>query len=134
MNRLISTHRLIHKKRLYIPAITIVALSLTLTFVVAISLYRNIYRERLHLRELLKSEGIALINAFSALICSKCISHDSLNGQLQQLVQGVANNPEIAYIAFLSSQGEVIASSGLNGFVIETHSMPQAGEMLTNLY
>ena len=133
MNRLISTHRLIHKKRLYIPAITIVALSLTLTFVVAISFYRNIYREQLHLRELLESEGIALINAFSALICSKCIACDSLEEQLQQLARGVANNPEIAYIAFLNSQGEVIASSGLNGFVIETHSMPQAGEMLTNL-
>ncbi|MBC8236545.1 PAS domain-containing protein [bacterium] len=133
MNRLISTHRLIHKKRLYIPAITIVALSLTLTFVVAISLYRNIHRERLHLRELLENEGIALINAFSALICSKCISCESLEEQFQQLLKGVANNPEIAYIAFFSSSGEVIASSGLNDFVIETDSLPQAGETLANL-
>jgi len=131
----ISTSRLIHKKILYIPAITIVALSLTLTFIVAISLYRNIHREQLHVRETLEREGIALINVFSALICSRTISQDSYQEQFQQLVQGVASNPEIAYIALLNSQGEVITHSSFNknDVVIEDHRLPRTGETLTNL-
>ena len=143
MNRFVFTSRLIHKGKLYIPAITIVAISLTLTFIVAISLYRNIHREQLHLRDALEREGVALINAFSALVCSECISQDSHQEEFQQLVQGVTGNPDIAYIAFLSPQGEVIAHSGLdeNGVVSETEAerlnlsarLPKTGETLTKL-
>jgi len=129
MNRFISSHRSIRKKMLYIPAITIVALSLTLTFIVAISLYRNIHREHLYMRETLENEGIAIINVFSELMRSKMV--------FQELVQGVARTEKIAYIAFLNSQGEVIAQSGLNkngvdklGFQFQ---LPQSGKTLTRL-
>ncbi|MFQ6041916.1 MAG: nitrogen regulation protein NR(II) [Candidatus Poribacteria bacterium] len=134
MNRFISTHRLINQKSLYIPAITIVALSLTLTFIVAISLYRNIHRERLHLRELLESEGVALIHVFSALMRLNMVG-DSLKEQFNKIAREAANNSEIAYIALLNSEGEVVVHSGLNENIafIETHRLPQRGETLTTL-
>jgi hypothetical protein len=53
------------QKKLYLPAITIIALALTLTVIVAISSYRNIRRERQRVNEYLLREGKILLHAVS---------------------------------------------------------------------
>jgi two-component system sensor histidine kinase HydH len=108
----------LQQKRLYLPAITIIALALTLTVIVAISSYRNIHRERQRVHENLLREGRILLRVFEETALSEMILTLSGGSQwepaLQELVEDTARKPTIEYLIIADGNGRVVNHSQPN--------------------
>lgn len=105
----------LRQKRLYLPAITIIALALTLTVIVAISSYRNIHRERQKVNEYLLSQGRILLRVFEETALSEMILTLSSGSQweavLQRLVEDTAHRPTIEYLLIADGDGRIVNHS-----------------------
>ena len=97
-------------KSLYLPAWTIVVAVIILFFVIAISTYRNMSRERGRMEESLIREAQVIIRAIEAGVRAD-IPSSSGAGRLQKLVEEVAREPEIASIAIFDHEGVPVAVS-----------------------
>ncbi len=95
-------------RRLYLPAISILAIVFTLIVMQAISTYRNIDRERRRLEEFLERRGDSLLHAIDAMIQKGGIKSENLTGLFEQLVA----EHDIAYIGLIDAKKRVIAQSG----------------------
>ena len=100
----------IDRRVLYFPAITLTALTFTLTIIMVISTYRNLHRERGRMEELLLREGMALLRLFETAICDHGRVPTIALSQLQQSV-AAAPNDDIAYLYLLDQHGTVQAHS-----------------------
>ena len=103
----------IDRRALYFPAITLTALTFTLTIIMLISTYRNLHRERGRMEELLMHEGVALLRLFDAAICDRGRILAIDPSQLQKAV-AAAPDGDIAYLYLLDLRG-----------IIRAHSDPQ---------
>lgn len=105
----------LRQKRLYLPAITIIALALTLTVIVAISSYRNIHRERQRVNENLLHEGRILLRMFEERALSEMLlallSRIQWEAALQRLVEDTAREPTIGYLLIADGDGKVAIHS-----------------------
>lgn len=102
----------LRRKLLYLPAITIIALALTLIVLVAISSYRNIHREQRRADEHLLREGKVLLDVFEERSLSE-IMLALLNGRgweasLQRLAEDMARNPMLRYILIADRNGKIV--------------------------
>lgn len=98
-------------RRLYLPAISILAIVFTLIVMQAISTYRNIDRERRHLEEFLQSRGDSLLHAIDAMIHTGGIK----TGDLKPLFDHVVEEHDIAYIGLIDEKNSVIAHASQIG-------------------
>lgn len=109
---------ILRQKRLYLPAITIIALALTLTVIVAISSYRNLYRERKRVNEHLLREGETLLDVFEDRVLSEILlallRGDEWDLYLQRLAENMARKPNVAYILITDADDRVIVHSNRN--------------------
>ena len=97
-------------KSLYLPAWTIVVAVIILFFVIAISTYRNMSRERGRMEESLIREAQVIIRAIEAGVRADDPSSAGAD-RLQKLVKEVAREPEIASIAIFNHEGVAVAVS-----------------------
>jgi two-component system sensor histidine kinase HydH len=106
------------QKRLYLPAITIIALALTLTVIVAISSYRNLNREGKRVSDHLLREGKTLLDLFEDRALSEILlallSGDQWDVYLQRLAENMARKPNIAYILIADADNRAIVHSDRN--------------------
>jgi two-component system sensor histidine kinase HydH len=99
----------INRRLLYFPAITLTALTFTLTVILAISTFRNLRREQQRLEESLMREGLALLRLFEAATHSGQQDFPEEVVQVQQLATVVAPNEDVAYIYLFDQQGKILA-------------------------
>ena len=101
---------LIDRRVLNFTAITLTALTFTLTVIIAISTYRNIHLERRQQEKLLSQEGTVLLHLFEAMIRGCCST--SASG-LPEIQKSVANVPgdDITFIYLLDEDGNILAHS-----------------------
>lgn len=98
-------------RRLYLPAISILAIVFTLIVMQAISTYRNIYRERRRLEEFLQRRGDSFLHATNAMIHTGGIKSENLNALFEHLVA----EHDIAYVGLVDEKKRVIAHAGQIG-------------------
>ncbi|NIS60112.1 MAG: PAS domain-containing protein [Proteobacteria bacterium] len=98
-------------RRLYLPAISILAIVFTLIVMQAISSYRNIDRERRHLEEFLQKRGDSLLHTIDAVIQTGEIKSESLGPLFQKVVE----EQDIAYIGLIDERKRVIAHASQIG-------------------
>jgi two-component system sensor histidine kinase HydH len=103
----------------YFPVIAIVASVFILSSILIISAYKNYYRERELLERLLLSEGLALIRSFEAGTRTGMMSMRWERDDIQALVEETARQPDIAYIAIVDKNGQIMAHSNPN--MLNTH-------------
>ncbi len=103
---------ILRQRKLYLPAITVIALALTLTVIVAVSSYRNLRREQQRLKEDLLRNGTIVLHAFEGRARSEILLALLTGNQwkiyLQRLVEDIANEPGIGYVIIADVGGEVI--------------------------
>ncbi|MEK9139106.1 MAG: PAS domain-containing protein, partial [Bacteroidota bacterium] len=99
----------INRRILYFPAVTLTALTFTLTVVLAISTYRNLHREQEQMEASLVREGIALLRLFETVVhtCSGNLPEEA--SRVQQLATVVAPNDDVAYIYLFDPRGKILA-------------------------
>ncbi len=103
---------ILRRKSLYLPAITIIALALTLVVMVAISSYRNIRREQGRADQHLLREGKVLLNVFEERSLSEImlalLDERGWEASLQKLAEDMARNPMLRYILIADRNGRIV--------------------------
>jgi two-component system sensor histidine kinase HydH len=95
--------RRFRKRKLYLPAVTIVMVVITLVIMHTISTIRTLDRNRQQWERFLEKEGHDLVSAIKAeILIEKTSSSHRLRGFLDKLVE----NPSIAYIGLLDGNKE----------------------------
>ncbi len=97
------------RRILYFPAVTLTALTFTLTVVLAISTYRNLHREREQMEASLMREGVALLRLFETVVHTDCDNLREEVSHVQQLAAAVAPNDDVAYLYLFDSGGTILA-------------------------
>ena len=103
--------RILPIKKLYLPALSIVAVVLLLLILISISTYRNLDREKSMAMHFLYRQGVALIRSIEA---SARTGMKSLMWQeisLGSLLQETAKDKDIAYVYLIDSNGKIIHDS-----------------------
>ena len=92
------------KKKMYLPALSIVTGALVLLVLTGISTYRNLNREEINAMHFLRRQGVSLIHALKA---------GSMTGEdaVEPLLQETAKSEDIAYIYLVNSEGTIIRHS-----------------------
>ncbi|MDY7038104.1 MAG: hypothetical protein SV375_18320, partial [Thermodesulfobacteriota bacterium] len=98
-------------RKMYIPALTIVAVILLLLILISVSTYRNLDRDRRKAISFLQSQGTALIHSLEAVV-KVGLGASSKKGFMGNIIREIAKSDDIAYIYFIDSRGEVIHYSG----------------------
>jgi two-component system, NtrC family, sensor histidine kinase HydH len=121
-----------NRRTLYFPAVTLTALTITLTGILAISTYRNLHREQAQMEESLTREGLALLRLFRTVTHSQSHTLEEEAAQVQRLAQAVTPNEDIAQLYLFNQQGTILAHTDLQqvGTRLEG-GIPKGDEILT---
>ncbi|MBI4620126.1 MAG: PAS domain-containing protein [Desulfobacterales bacterium] len=99
------------KKRLYLPAITILATVLTLIVLLSISTFRNLHRERVRMEESLLRDGTIVLRSMEASFRSGITGGMGRVGNLQWLMSEISTLTDIRFISIVEESGLIIAHS-----------------------
>jgi len=119
----------IDRRILYFTAITLTALTFTLTIIMVVSMYRNMHLERRQIEGALTRKGIALLRMFEAAVCE---SH--LASEVSHIQQAASNSTsdDIIYIYLVDKNGVILVHSDLVWIGQQLHgSLPEQDEILT---
>jgi two-component system sensor histidine kinase HydH len=100
----------IDRRILYLAAITLTALTFTLTIIMIISTYRNMHLERKQMENSVTRKGISLLRMFEAAVCES--DHAPEIAHIQQAAANVPND-EIIYIYMVDEDGKILIHSDL---------------------
>lgn len=89
----------------------VIGMSLILVFVVLVLAFMNYNREKQYMGRVLSEKGSALIKAFEAGTRTGMMGMLGEGPNLQVLMQEIATQPDILYIAVVDSSGEILAHS-----------------------
>lgn len=102
------------KKRLYLPAVTILTTVLTLIVLLSISTIRNLHRERVRMEESLLRDGAIVLRSMEASFRSGMMGMMSMAGNLQWLMSEISNLTDIRFISIVEENGIIIAHTSDN--------------------
>jgi len=118
----------LYQKKIYIPAITIIALALILTIIVSISSYRNLHRERHRVNDYMLREGKILLHTFdgraSSEIVLAIINGEQWQKYVQRLADDMVNGAYARYVIITDKNGKIVIHSQQNkiGYVMDPGS------------
>jgi two-component system sensor histidine kinase HydH len=104
------------KKRLYVPALSILAIVVILLVLISISTYRNLDRQKSMAMEFLHRQGMAILDAVEAGARAGLAMHVWQEDSIETLINEVGNNENIAYIYMVDKNGKISHHSNLNEF------------------
>jgi len=97
--------RFLHFKKLYIPALSIVAIVFILLVLISISTHRNLDREKTRALHFLYRQGVTLLRAIEASARTGMTTLMWQEVSLGRLLQEVAKDEEIAYVYLIDGHG-----------------------------
>ena len=103
--------QILHLKKLYLPALSIVAIVFLLLVLISISTYRNLDREKTRALHFLHRQGVTLLHSIEA---SARTGMKSLMWQeisLGRLMQEMAKDDEIEYVYLVDGHGLIVHHS-----------------------
>jgi two-component system sensor histidine kinase HydH len=103
--------RLSRPRALYLPVLGLLAATLVLLTVVTVTTYVNLERGRDQARRILAAQSSAIVSGLAAGLRTGWRHMVLQEGALQELVQDMARVGDVAFIALLDKNGEVVAHS-----------------------
>jgi two-component system sensor histidine kinase HydH len=97
--------QILHLKKLYIPALSIVAVVLLLLVLISISTYRNLDREKTRALHFLHLQGVTLLKSLEASARTGMKSLMWQEVSLGRLLQETAKDDEVAYVYLVDGHG-----------------------------
>ena len=95
------------QKKLYVPAVSILAVVVILLALISISTYRNLNRQSTMAMAFVHRQGIAILDAVIAGARAGIIMHMWQEDSIQALINEVGSNEDIAYIYMIDDNGVV---------------------------
>jgi two-component system sensor histidine kinase HydH len=103
--------QILHLKKLYLPALSIVAIVFLLLVLISISTYRNLDREKTMALHFLYRQGVTLLNSIEASARTGMKSLMWQEVSLGKLMQETAKDDEIAYVYLTNGHGLIVHHS-----------------------
>ena len=103
--------RILPIKKMYLPALSIVAVVLLMLILISISTYRNLDREKSVALHFLNREGVALIRSIEAGARTGMKSLMWQEVSLGSLLQETAKDKDIAFVYIVDGHGKIVHSS-----------------------
>lgn len=103
--------RILQFKRLYLPAISILAVVFLLLILISISTLRNLDRQEQTILQFVHQQGLAIIHAVEAGARAGMMMPMWQEDSIEGLIRETGKNEDIAYIYLIDSQGAVIHHS-----------------------
>ncbi len=103
--------RVLQLKRLYIPALSILAVVILMLILISISTYRNLEREEKAALTFLYREGSAILHTLEAGARAGMIMPEWEEDSIENLILETGKNENIAYVYLIDPQGIVIHHS-----------------------
>ena len=95
------------RKRLYVPALSILAIVVILLVLISISTYRNLDRQKNVTMQYIHRQGLAILDAVEAGSRAGMAVHKWREDSIERLIKEVGSNKDIAYIYLLGRNGEI---------------------------
>ncbi len=103
--------RILSSKKLYLPALSIVAVVFLLLVLVSISTYRNLDREKTQALHFFYRQGVALLRSIEAGARTGMKSLMWQEMSLRNLLQETAKDTDIAYVYLVDEHGKIVHRS-----------------------
>ena len=103
--------RILSNKKLYLPALSIVAVVFLLLVLISISTYRNLDREKAMAIHFFNRQGVALIHSIEASARTGMKMMMWQEASLGNLLQETAKDDDIAYVYLADGDGVVVHHS-----------------------
>ena len=103
--------QILHLKKLYLPALSIVAIIFLLLVLISISTYRNLDREKTQALHFLHRQGVTLLRAIEASARTGMKSLMWQEVSLGKLMQETAKDDEIDYVYLVDGHGLIVHHS-----------------------
>ncbi|MBW2584211.1 MAG: hypothetical protein JRE36_11680, partial [Deltaproteobacteria bacterium] len=103
--------RILSSKKLYLPALSIVAVVFLLLVLVSISTYRNLDREKTQALHFFYRQGVALLRSIEAGARTGMKSLMWQEMSLGNLLQETAKDTDIAYVYLVDEHGKIVHRS-----------------------
>lgn len=120
--------RELRSKRMYLPALSLVAVVFLLLILIGVSTYRNLDREQGRAMEFLHRGGFALIQSLEAAVRIGMLSPTWGEATLRSLLQETTRNTEILYLFLVGEDGNVLYHSDSSRERKHSHWQPQFDE------
>jgi two-component system, NtrC family, sensor histidine kinase HydH len=103
--------RILRVKRLYLPALSILAVVVLLLVLISISTYRNLKRQEKTVLTFVQQQGLAILHTLEAGARSGMVMNQWGKDSIGNLIQETGKDENIAYVYLIDSQGTVIHHS-----------------------
>jgi two-component system sensor histidine kinase HydH len=103
--------RILRLKRLYLPALSILAVVLLLLILISISTYRNLERQEKTVLTFVHQQGLAILHTLEAGARSGMVMNQWGKDSIGNLILETGKDENIAYVYLIDSQGTVIHHS-----------------------
>ena len=103
--------RVLQLKRLYIPALSILAVVLLMLILISISTYRNLERQEQTVLKFVHQQGLAILHTLEAGARAGMIMTEWEEDSIENLIMETGKNENIAYVYLIDSQGTVVHHS-----------------------
>ena len=103
--------RVLQLKRLYIPALSILAVVILMLIIISISTYRNLERQEKAALTFLYREGLAILHTLEAGARAGMIMTEWEEDSIENLVLETGKDDNIAYVYLIDSHGTVVHHS-----------------------
>jgi two-component system sensor histidine kinase HydH len=117
--------QIIRHKRLYLPAVTIIAVVLLLILLIAVSTYRTLDHQKKTALKFLHSQGVTLLHALEAGALTGMLSPMWNEDSVKTLIREIGKNKNIAYIYIYDPQGIIIHASDRSKEETPAHWRPK---------
>ena len=103
--------RILRLKRLYLPALSILAVVLLLLILISISTYRNLERQEKTVLTFVYQQGLAVLHTLEAGARSGMVMNQWGKDSIGNLILETGKDENIAYVYLIDSQGTVVHHS-----------------------
>ena len=128
--------RILSSKRLYLPALSIVAVVLLLLVLISISTYRNLDREKTTALHFLYRQGMTVLISIEAGARAWMMLPRWQDDAFGSLIQETGKNVDIAYVYIVDQQGDIVHHSNPANNIIPPAPGPALkndGEVITRI-
>ncbi len=102
---------LLRNRKLYLPAVTIIAVVAMLLVLIGLSTYRNLDRQQKRTLSLLHSQGVTLLRSLEASVRMGIRSGHWQADSVGRLIREMARDTDVAYIYLSNSRGIIVHAS-----------------------
>lgn len=101
----------LQNRKLYLPAVTIIAVVAMLLVLIGLSTYRNLDRQQKRALALLRSQGVTLLRSLEASVRMGIRSGHWREDSVGRLIQEMARDADVAYIYLFNPRGIIVHAS-----------------------